>query len=80
MIIQAAGAGIEPTSRRSERPVLPLDEPAEFPRAEDTRRGEMFATEPNQARGEGIEPPSPGSKPGGLPLADPRSPNDGVRG
>ena len=26
---QAAGAGIEPTSRRSERPVLPLDDPAE---------------------------------------------------
>ena len=24
----AAGAGIEPTSRRSERPVLPLDDPA----------------------------------------------------
>ena len=27
--LQAAGAGIEPTSRRSERPVLPLDDPAE---------------------------------------------------
>ena len=26
--LQAAGAGIEPTSRRSERPVLPLDDPA----------------------------------------------------
>ena len=26
--LQAAGAGIEPTSRRSERPVLPLNDPA----------------------------------------------------
>ena len=26
--LQAAGVGIEPTSRRSERPVLPLDDPA----------------------------------------------------
>ena len=29
---QAAGAGIEPTSRRSERPVLPLDDPASMVR------------------------------------------------
>ena len=28
--LQAAGAGIEPTLRRSERPVLPLDDPASF--------------------------------------------------
>ncbi len=27
-LIQAAGVGIEPTSRRSERPILPLDDPA----------------------------------------------------
>jgi hypothetical protein len=26
--LRAAGVGIEPTSRRSERPVLPLDDPA----------------------------------------------------
>ncbi len=34
---QAAGAGIEPTSRRSERPVLPLNDPASVSSA-DTHR------------------------------------------
>ncbi len=29
-VVQVAGAGIEPTPRRSERPVLPLDHPALF--------------------------------------------------
>ena len=47
-------------SRRSERLILPLDDPAVMRR--------VF-----EARGEGLEPPQPGSKPGGLPLADPRS-------
>ena len=28
--LQAAGVGIEPTSRRSKRPILPLDDPASF--------------------------------------------------
>ena len=51
-----AGAGIEPTSGRSERPVLPLDDPASV----------------TKVRGAGFEPASPGSKPGSLPLADPR--------
>ena len=51
-----AGAGIEPTPERSERPVLPLDDPASF----------------TKVRGAGLEPASPGSKPGSLPLADPR--------
>jgi hypothetical protein len=51
-----AGAGIEPTSGRSERPVLPLDDPASI----------------TKVRGAGLEPASPGSKPGSLPLADPR--------
>jgi hypothetical protein len=52
-----AGAGIEPTSRRSERLVLPLDDPALITR---------------DARGEGLEPSFPASKAGGLPLADPQ--------
>src|SRR5262245_32661554 len=51
-----AGAGIEPTPERSERPVLPLDDPASI----------------TKVRGAGLEPASPGSKPGSLPLADPR--------
>ena len=34
--VQAAGAGIEPTSRRSERPVLPLNDPASVSSADDT--------------------------------------------
>ena len=55
-VIQIAGAGIEPTSGRSERPVLPLDDPASI----------------TKVRGAGLEPASPGSKPGSLPLADPR--------
>jgi hypothetical protein len=53
---QVAGAGIEPTPERSERPVLPLDDPASV----------------SKVRGAGLEPASPGSKPGSLPLADPR--------
>src|SRR4051812_14281491 len=51
-----AGARIELTPERSERPVLPLDDPASMPKV----------------RGAGLEPASPGSKPGSLPLADPR--------
>ena len=54
---QVAGAGIEPTSGRSECPVLPLDDPAVT----------------TKVRGAGLEPASPGSKPGSLPLADPRT-------
>ena len=54
--LQVAGAGIEPTPERSERPVLPLDDPASV----------------SKVRGAGLEPASPGSKPGSLPLADPR--------
>jgi hypothetical protein len=54
--LQFAGAGIEPTPERSERPVLPLDDPASI----------------TKVRGAGLEPASPGSKPGSLPLADPR--------
>jgi hypothetical protein len=55
-VYQVAGAGIEPTPERSERPVLPLDDPASI----------------TKVRGAGLEPASPGSKPGSLPLADPR--------
>ena len=55
-VYQVAGAGIEPTPERSERPVLPLDDPASL----------------SKVRGAGLEPASPGSKPGSLPLADPR--------
>ena len=55
-VCQVAGAGIEPTPERSERPVLPLDDPASVAKV----------------RGAGLEPASPGSKPGSLPLADPR--------
>jgi hypothetical protein len=55
-VSQVAGAGIEPTSERSERPVLPLDDPASI----------------TKVRGAGLEPASPGSKPGSLPLADPQ--------
>src|SRR4051812_35452773 len=55
-VYQVAGAGIEPTSGRSECPVLPLDDPAII----------------GKVRGAGLEPASPGSKPGSLPLADPR--------
>jgi hypothetical protein len=55
-VLQVAGAGIEPTPERSERPVLPLDDPASM----------------SKVRGAGLEPASPGSKPGSLPLADPR--------
>ncbi len=62
---QAAEAGVEPTRRRSERLILPLDDSASFARRDTARR--------LQARGGGVEPPSPGSKPGSLPLADPRS-------
>jgi hypothetical protein len=57
-----AGAGIEPTPERSERPVLPLDDPASG----------------TKVRGAGLEPASPGSKPGSLPLADPRECPAGV--
>jgi hypothetical protein len=59
---QVAGAGIEPTPERSERPVLPLDDPAVV----------------TKVRGAGLEPASPGSKPGSLPLADPRECPAGV--
>ena len=54
--LQVAGAGIEPTPERSERPVLPLDDPASI----------------TKVRGAGLDPASPVSKPGSLPLADPR--------
>lgn len=62
-VIQIAGAGIEPTSGRSECPVLPLDDPASI----------------EKVRGAGLEPASPATtaaprcpKPSSLPLADPR--------
>ncbi len=38
---QAAGAGLEPTSRRSERPILPLEDPA-VPAQRDTAHGQKF--------------------------------------
>jgi hypothetical protein len=60
---QVAGAGIEPTPERSERPVLPLDDPASI----------------TKVRGAGLEPASPGSKPGSLPLADPRISQSALR-
>jgi hypothetical protein len=62
-VYQVAGAGIEPTSGRSECPVLPLDDPASI----------------TKVRGAGLEPASPGSKPGSLPLADPRSNQSALR-
>src|SRR6185369_9761669 len=42
-VYQVAGAGIEPTPERSERPVLPLDDPASI----------------TKVRGAGLEPASP---------------------
>ena len=66
---QVAGAGIEPTPGRSERPVLPLDDPASL----------------LKVRGAGLEPASPGPpsgrcpKPSSLPLADPRSNQSALR-
>mgnify|MGYP000986185865 CR=1 FL=1 len=60
---RAAEAGIEPTRRRSERLILPLD---------DSAVSVLQAAHPTVARGEGFEPSPSASKAGGLPLADPR--------
>ena len=62
-VYQVAGAGIEPTPERSERPVLPSDDPTSI----------------SKVRGAGLEPASPGSKPGSLPLADPRMSQSALR-
>ena len=61
---RAAEAGIEPTRRRSERLILPLD---------DSAVSALQVAHPTVARGEGFEPSPSASKAGGLPLADPRS-------
>ena len=53
-----AGAGIGPTSRRSERRILPLDDPASFVRS---RTRTMHRS--SRVAGVGIEPTPPGSKP-----------------
>ena len=50
--LQAAGAGIEPTSRRSERPVLPLNDPASVSLLTHICRDKFVAKAP----GAGIEP------------------------
>ena len=90
--LQAAGAGIEPTSRRSERPVLPLDDPAIVVLASSGGRNRTYgllvqsqASLPTATTPEcgecpaGVEPASPGWKPG-TSAARPRAREGGRRG
>ena len=78
--MKAAGAGIEPTSRRSKRPVLPLDDPASF-----SRRGRLMSLPigygPAQVEGERVEPLATSDRhQSGRPDLNRRSRAPGARG